>query len=125
MTKEIRGKGAVGIAISYYALRGMVSIPLSPCEYNLIFDDQKGLFRIKVVSCSYKTKYGVYSANIRSSGGNQPNTSIKKFDPASCDFIFVVTEQMDVYEIPSSDIHSARQISLNSYAPYKRSIIPG
>ena len=78
--KEIKGKGSVGIAIAYYSLRGMVSIPLEPCDYNLIFDNGINLKTIKVISCSYKTKYGIFAASIRTSGGNQPKTNVKKFE---------------------------------------------
>lgn len=124
MNEEIRGKGAVGIAISFYSLRGMISIPLAPCEYNLIYDDGKNLYKIKVISCSFKTKYGVFSASIRTSGGNQPNSSVKKFDQNSCDIVFIVTSEIDMYEIPSNEIQSERQISLNKYSQFKVNLIP-
>ncbi len=124
MNEGIKGKGAVGVAISYYSLRGMVSIPLEPCEYNLIFDDGTKIYRVKVVSCSYKTEYGIYAASIRTSGGNQPNSKVKKFDKKSCELIFVVTSELDTYEIASNEIDSMRQISLNKYAGYKVNIIP-
>lgn len=124
MNEIIKGKGSVGIAISFYALRGMVSIPMEPYDYNLIFDDGSNLKRVKVISCSYKTKYGVFSASIKTSGGNQPNTNVKKFDPNSCDLVFVVTSDLDVYEIPSSEILSTRQISLNKYNNYRMNLIP-
>jgi len=124
MNEKIKGIGAVGIAISYYALRGMVSIPLTPCDYNLIFDFGGLLYKVKVISCSFKTKYGVFAANIRSSGGNQPNSSIKKFDQSSCDLVFILTSEMDMYEIPSDKIESGHQISLNAYSEFKCNIIP-
>ena len=119
MNEKIKGKGAVGIAIAFYSLRGMVSIPLEPCDYNLLFDDGSRILRIKVISCSYKTKYGVFSATIRTSGGNQPNSCVKKFDSNSCHYVFIVTSDLDMYEIPSLDITSGRQISLNIYQDYK------
>ncbi len=124
MNERIKGKGSVGIAISFYSIRGMVSIPLEPCDYNLIFDNDNHLNKIKVISCSYKTKYGVYSASIKTSGGNQPNTQVKKFNQKSCDFVFIVTPELDLYEIPSNQIESGRQISLNKYSKYKVNIIP-
>lgn len=124
MKNAIKGKGAVGVAISYYALRGIISIPLEPCSYNLLFDDGEEILRIKVISCSYKTKYGVYSAAIRTSGGNQPNTCVKKFDEKSCDIVCIVTELLDIYCIPSDMITSFRQISLDKYIGYKVKIIP-
>ena len=124
MNEKIRGKGSVGIAISYYALRGRVSIPLEPCEYNLIFDDGESLKKIKVISCAYKTKYGVYSASIRTSGGNQPNSKVKKFDSNTCDLVFIVTSDLDMYEIKSCEITSTRQISLNLLAHCKVDIDP-
>lgn len=113
----------MGIAISYFSLRGIVSIPLEPCEYNLIFDD-KTLSRIKVISCSYQTKYGIFAASIRTSGGNQPNSQIKEFDSSSCDFVFIVTSLLDMYLIPSNEIQAKRQISLNVYDQYKVNLIP-
>lgn len=119
MNDKIKGKGSVGVAISYYALRGMVSIPLQPCDYNLIFDNGEFLYKVKVISCSFKTKYGVFSASVKTSGGNQPNSSIKKFDKNSCDFVFVLTSEMDMYEIPSDEIQSKHQISLNIYSEFK------
>ena len=123
MNNKIKGKGAVGIAISYYALRGIVSIPLEPCSYNLIFDDGYP-YKIKVISCSYKTKYGIYAASIKTSGGNQPNSKIKEFNEKTCDFVFIVTPELDLYEIPSSVIESKRQISLEKYGAFKVNIIP-
>ena len=124
MDERIRGKGAVGIAIAYFSLRGLVSIPLEPSSYNLIFDDGEYLFKIKVISCSFQTDYGVFSASIRTSGGNQPNSTVKKFDPKSCDFVFIVTSEMDMYNIPSETITASRQISLNKYEEYQVSF-PG
>jgi PD-(D/E)XK endonuclease len=124
MNEIIKGKGSVGVAICYFSLRGMISIPLEPCDYNLIFDDGVDLYKIKVISCSFKTKYGIYSASIRTSGGNQPNTSVKKFDANSCDIVFVVTSELEMYSIPSSEITSKRQISLNVYDTYKVNFIP-
>lgn len=125
MSNKIKGKGSVGIAISYYSLRGTISIPLEPLhDYNLIFDNGKSLSRINVISCSYKTKYGIFSASIRTSGGNQPNSQVKKFNPNSCEFVFIVTSELDLYEIPSSEIESTRQISLNKYAAFKVNLIP-
>jgi hypothetical protein len=127
MNDAIKGKGAVGIAISYFSLRGMVSIPLEPCSYNLIFDETCDMFtipkRIKVISCCYKTQYGVFSASIRTSGGNQPNTKIKEFSASSCDYLFVVTSELDMYNIPSNEISAKRQISLNVYDKYKVNLI--
>ena len=124
MNDEIKGKGSVGIAISFYALRGMISIPLEPCEYNLIYDDGENLHKIKVISCSYKTKYGVFAASIRTSGGNQPNSQVKKFNQKSCDWVFIVTSEIDMYQIPANAIESTRQISLNKYQQFKVNLIP-
>lgn len=128
MKDRIKGKGAVGIAISYFSLRGIISIPLEPCEYNLVFDDPNDCFcilqKIKVISCSYKTKYGVFSASIRTSGGNQPSSQVKEFDPTKCDCVFIVTSELDMYLIPSNKILAKRQISLNTYAEYKVNLIP-
>lgn len=117
--KDIKGKGSVGIAISYFALHGMVCIPLEPCDYNLIFDDGIKLYKVKVISCSYKTPYGIYSASIRTMGGNLPKQTVKEFDENTCDLVFIVTDQLDMYNIPSHEVKSKRQISLNVYSHFK------
>ena len=115
----IKGKGSVGVAIAYFSLRGMVSIPLEPCEYNLIFDDYTKISRIKVISCSYKSPYGIYTVSIRNMGGNMPKQTVKTFNDKTCDFVFIVTDELDIYNIPANKITSKRQISLNVYADYK------
>lgn len=124
MNETVKGKGAVGVAVAYYSLRGVVSVPLCPTTYNLIFDNGSYLMRIKVISCSYKTEHGVYAASIRTSGGNHPNTHVKLFDKESCSFVFVVTPELDMYEIPSQEIDSSRQISLKKYERFKVNFIP-
>lgn len=115
----IKGKGAVGIAIGHFSLRGMVSIPLEPCDYNIIFDDGFSLQRVKVISCTYKNPSGVYSASIKTMGGNMPNMTSKKFDSLTCDLVFIVTDSLEMYSIPSKEIKSKCQISLNVYNNYK------
>lgn len=115
---DIKGKGSVGVAIAYFSLRGVVNIPLEPCDYNLIFDNGNKLQRVKVISCSFKSPYGVYTASIRTMGGNMPKQTTKEFDDKSCDLVFIVTDQLDLYCIPSSEITSKRQISLNVYQQF-------
>jgi hypothetical protein len=115
----IKGKGAVGLAIAFFSLRGMVSLPIVPCDYNLIYEADGKLHRIKVISCSYKSPYGVYNASIRNMGGNMPHQKVKEFDPESCEYVFIVNDELEMYNIPSSEINSKRQISLNTYAKYK------
>jgi hypothetical protein len=124
MTKGIEHKSSVGMAIAYYSLLGNVFLPLEPSDYNLIVDDGESLMRIKVISCSYKTKYGVYTACIRTCGGNQPKTSVKKFNPYSCEVVFIVTSDLQMFEIPSNKIEASRQISLEKFAEYKVNFIP-
>lgn len=119
MKEQIKGKGAVGIAIAYASLRGMVNLPLEPCDYNLIFDDGINLFRVKVVSCSYKNPSGIYCASIRTMGGNMPKQTSKPFDKGVCDVVFVVTDMLDLFWIPSSKIESTKQISLSVYSTYE------
>jgi len=119
MKDNIRGKGAVGLAMAYFSLKGLVSLPLEPHDYNLLFDDGLKIHRVKVISCSYKTKYGVYSASIRTMGGNMKKGTLKEFDPKSCEFLFIATDELTLYNIPSEKITNKRQLSLNVYSDYK------
>lgn len=116
---NIKGKGSVGIAIAFFSLNGLISIPMEPHEYNLLYDDGKDLYKIKVISTSYRSPYGVYIATIRTMGGNMPHMKVKKFDNKTCDFVFVVTDELDIYNIPSDKIESTRSISLRTYESYR------
>ena len=116
---NIKGKGSVGIAVAFFSLNGLVSIPLEAHEYNILYDDGKDIYKIKVISTSYKSPYGVYTVNIRSMGGNMPHMKVKIFDPKSCDYVFVVTDELDMYNIPSEKIESTRSISLKVYEKFK------
>lgn len=116
---NIKGKGSVGVAIAFFSLNGLVSIPLEPSEYNLLYDDGKDIYRIKVISTSCRSPYGVYVASIRTMGGNMPNTTTKKFENSSCDYVFIVTEELDMYNIPAEKIESTRSISLKVYEKFR------
>ena len=119
MREQIKGKGSVGIAIAYFSLRGMISIPLAPCEYNLIFDNSDEIYRVKVISCSCVNPQGNYTATIRTMGGNRPKQTLKQFDSSSCDIVFIVTDRLEMYRIPSHEIKSKRAITLNVYEQFR------
>lgn len=116
---DIKGKGAVGIAIAFFSLRGMVSIPLNPCEYNFIFDDNISLKKVKVISCSYKDPYGSYQASIRNMSSSATKQTLKKFNPRECDLVFFVTDSLEMYNIPSHEINSTTKLTLNTYPTFK------
>lgn len=67
---------------------------------------------MQVKTTYYKTKYGIYQANLKVCGGNRSGQVIKNFDKNKVDYIFVVTEDEVKYLIPSENIKSKTAISL-------------
>lgn len=103
----------LGIAISYFTSQGQtVGIPLTDSQdYDLIIDDGAGLKRVQVKTCSFKRKS--YEVNLSVKGGNRTSRgSIKRFDNKRCDYIFVVTESLDKYLIPSDNLVAKCNLAL-------------
>lgn len=100
-----QGDMGLGAAIFYFTTIGQtVAIPLTDSQdYDLIVDVDNSLKKVQVKSCSYKRKY--YEVNLSIKGGNRTSKgSMKRFDNANCDYLFVITENLDKYLIPTNDL---------------------
>ncbi len=111
----------LGVAISYFTSIGnTVGIPLTDSQdYDLIIDDGKALYRVQIKTTSYKRLN--YEVNLSVKGGNRTSVGkIKKFDINQCDYLFVVTESLDKYLIPSKALLAKHCLALGSkYQKYK------
>lgn len=113
-----QGDVGLGIAIGYFASQGYtVCVPLTDSQdYDLIIELKSQLKRVQVKTTTCKTPYGSYDLNLRVCGGNRSGTGkVKLFDPLKVDYVFAVTELMDMYLIPSCDIRGKRSISLGKF----------
>ena len=81
---------------AHFKLSDVYEIILHPLKPTYLFDlvgfrDNK-FERIKVIYTEYKTKYGIYEANLRKSGGySKANTLKESFDPSTCEYLFIDT----------------------------------
>lgn len=112
----------LGVAIGYFTSIGYtVGIPLTDSQdYDLIIDDGNHLGRVQVKTCSYKRKS--YEVNLSVKGGNRTSVGkLKKFDNTNCDYLFIVTEKLDKYLIPSQELVAKYNLVLGP--KYKKYLI--
>ena len=104
MNSKQFGNVAIGKAINYFLSKGyVVSIPINDSQsYDLVVDFDNKLNKIQVKMTSQKSEYGVYFVDLRSTGGNQSRNTIKHFEKDSCDYIFVCTDNDQLFLIPSN-----------------------
>ena len=111
-----QGDVGLGVAIGWFTQNGYtVCVPLTDSQdYDLVVEADDGLKKIQVKTTYCKSAEGVFKATIRTSGGNKTGTKVKKFNPESVDFLFVLTEDGDGYLIPSGSIRSRNTVNLGS-----------
>jgi PD-(D/E)XK endonuclease len=115
-----QGDFGLGRAISYYCSLGYtVSVPLTDSQnYDLIVENGS-LQRVQVKTTTHKPK-GRYVVNMRTMGGNQKEYWCKKLDKSSIEILFILTDENDIYIIPTSEIKAMSSICLGKiYDKYK------
>lgn len=112
-TNKEKGNAGLALAIGYYGSNGyIVSIPLNDTQdYDLIVDKNGKLLKVQVKATGQRTPYGYSIASVSSSGGIS-NEIYKTVKDTEVDILFVVTELMELYEIPIEEVKSARSFSL-------------
>ena len=112
-TNKEKGNSGLGLAIGYYATQGYtVSIPLNDTQdYDLVVDKNDVLCKIQVKATAQRSIGGYTLVNLKSCGGT--NGSVYKIlRNTNIDFLFVVTELQEMYEIPISQINVDNVLSL-------------
>jgi len=123
--KNSKKQGDIGlaIAIAWFEMNGYPTlIPLTDSQdYDLGIDLGHKIARVQVRTTYHKKESGVYKVNLAVSGGNRSGIGkIKYFDPQKVDYLFVVTETLEKYFIPSILIEARRVVTLSDkYAEYK------
>lgn len=74
-------------------------------------DDGKNLLKIQVKFTSFKAKSGVFQVSLKSCGGTR-GTTYKTIVETDIDFLFIVTSNKDMYEIPIEEIKNKSTINL-------------
>jgi hypothetical protein len=119
-----REQGLIGLtdAIAYFGGIGWsVSMPLIDSQpYDLVVDDGTHLHRVQVKTTTHRTPYGIYSVQLCTNGGNQSFHTVKRFDPSSCELLYVLTDARDRYLIPTAVIVARTALNLGAkVAPYR------
>lgn len=111
-TKTNTDQGNIGLSKAIYELQLLgyrISIPLTENQkYDLIGDKDGMLFKIQVKTTRNKTKYGVYSVNLRTLGGNQSYHNVTKRENGDYDLLYVLTASNESYLIPEIGLGEIR-----------------
>lgn len=112
-TNKEKGNAGVALAIGYYGSNGYtVSIPLNDTQdYDLIVEKDNKLQRVQVKATSQRSEYGYSLVSVRGCGGTKGST-YKTVKDTVIEILFVVTEEMEMYEIPVTEITSGSQMGL-------------
>lgn len=112
-TNKEKGNSALGIAIAYFSTNGyVVSIPLNDTQdYDLVIEKEGHYYGVQVKATGCKTKYGVYQVALKSCGGTKGRTYKTVID-TNIDYLFVVTDKMDMYMIPKEVISNRTTLNL-------------
>lgn len=125
--KSHQGNVGLGQAIGYYTSIGVpVLLPLNDTQkYDIAIDVDDKLYRVSIKTTQGKTKSGkYYVVQLGNTGGSSGKSVIRKFNNTSCDILFVLTSDGNMYEIPSLMIDKGRSIVLNEkWDKYKVKII--
>lgn len=120
-TNKEKGNSALGIAIAYFTTNGyVVSIPLNDTQdYDLVVERENRYYGIQVKATSCKTKYDVYQVALKSCGGTK-GTTYKTVVDTNIDYLFIVTDRLDMYMIPKEVITNRSTLNLcDKYKKYK------
>lgn len=112
-----KDQGNIGLAKAIYELQVLgyrISIPFTENQnYDLIVDKDNILYRVQVKTTKQISKYGIYSVNLRTLGGNQSFHTIKKRKAGDYDLLYVLTDDNISYLIPDDNIHCENRLALN------------
>ena len=118
---RLQGLVGLGAAIDWFTRNGFfVAIPLNDSQpWDLIVEDTEGVVsRVQVKTTTFRHRYGRFVVHLQTAGGNRSFHTRKPFDPMTCELLFVLTDEGDVYVIPTSAIKV--RTSLNLCAKYER-----
>ncbi len=122
---NFKKQGDIGMcyAIAYYSKMGYtISIPITDSQdYDLIVEtSDKEIKKVQVKTTYCKTKYGIYTVSLRTTGGNKSGNTSKKMNKDYIDWLFILTDSGDTYNIPTSSINGTGSINLgDNYQEYK------
>ncbi|MEX0659306.1 MAG: group I intron-associated PD-(D/E)XK endonuclease [Egibacteraceae bacterium] len=119
-----QGEIGLGAAIAWFLAEGYaVSVPLCDNQpYDLVIDSAAGgLQKVQVKTTTQRGPYGNFSVKLCTTGGNQSFHTTKPWDPTASDVLFILTDEGDIYVMPSARITATTCINLCAkYERYRR-----
>ncbi len=115
-----REQGLLGLtdAIAWFGANGYgISLPLIDAQpYDLVVDGPAGLQRVQVKTTTYRarSRNRPFVVQLATKGGNQSFHTTRRFDPGTCDLLFVLTDDGTRYLIPSPTITARTSLSLGT-----------
>lgn len=123
--KTHQGNLGLGRAIAYYTSRCIsVLLPLNDSQkYDLAIDIDGAIKRVSVKTTRGKSKSGKFQVQLKNTTLGADHNTIRRFDKTSCEIVFIVTVDGDMYEIPSGCIDATCSMTLNEdYDKFKVSL---
>lgn len=120
-TNKEKGNSGLGMAIAYFTTKGYtVSIPLNDTQdYDLVIEKESKLETVQVKATGCKRKSGIYQVALKSCGGTKGNTYKTVID-TNVDYIFILTQEKEMYLIPKSAIQNRASINLcDKYSKFR------
>jgi len=124
--KNSKHQGDIGmaVAIAWLATNGYrVAIPLTDSQdYDLVIEVEGKFATVQVRTTYYRTKAtGNFQVTLKVTGGNRSGTGkTKYFTESGVDFLFVVTDNHDMYFIPRVEIEAKVALTLcEKYEQYR------
>ncbi|MFA9432698.1 group I intron-associated PD-(D/E)XK endonuclease [Egicoccus sp. AB-alg2] len=113
-----REQGLLGVtdAIAYFGRRGWaVSVPLIDSQpYDLVVDDGRRLHRVQVKTTTYRSPYGIFVVSLATRGGNRSFHTVKPFDAAASDLLYVLADDGGRWLIPTAGVAARTTLSLGA-----------
>ncbi len=114
--RTYKDQGNIGLAKAMYELQVLGyrnSIPFTENQkYDLICEKDGKLNKVQIKTTKQCSKYRIYSANLRTLGGNQSYHTAKKREEGDYDLLYVLTDDNISYLIPEKAITAKSAISL-------------
>lgn len=120
-SKSEQGNIGLGRAIAFFVENGyVVSIPLNDCQkYDLIVEKDGILYRVQVKTSTYQQNKSSWTVRLATSSGNTVKNTVTPFDTDSCDLLFILTNNMTMYCIPTDKIEAKHTLNVgNKYEDY-------
>ena len=109
MNSKQKGDISVGEAISHFLKREQeVLLPIGDKRpYDLVVEKNGLLQKVQCKFTDSKTSYGIFTVDLRLTGGNQSFHTVKYYGSNDFDVLLVCTSSGDKYEIPASETNKS------------------